>query len=118
MFNIALREDKNLFLVTIGGKVTPTEGEEFLKILKEKIKNISTNEYDLVIEINSIKVTSIKMMLILSEIINIYKATNFKRIFSIVENKKIGEDFVEKFQAQIGRTVILCESLEEILKNY
>ncbi|WP_425447674.1 hypothetical protein [Dethiothermospora halolimnae] len=114
MFNIKSLEDKAIFLVTGEGKISNKEADHFIRNLKDKINNIDTNKYNLVLDIKNIKINSIGGLLKLSKILNIYNSTDFDKLFFVDNGPDNSKFDLNKVKSYINKDIIKIKNIDEI----
>lgn len=112
-----LMEDEKIFSVSISGSIEQDHLDQFIQQLKFTICNIDTKNYNLVVEAKSVKVKSVKGILTLSQIMNIYKKTDFKRIFAMADDDIKSMKQAELIKRFVGKDIIVVDSFDEVKEN-
>ncbi len=117
MLKLNLMEEDKIFSVSISGNIEQDHLDNFIKKLKFTICNIDTKNYNLLVEAKSVKVKSIRGLLTLSQIMNIYKKTDFKRIFAMADDDIKSMKQAELIRRFVGKDIIIVDSLDEVKEN-
>lgn len=104
-------ETEKIFSVSISGNIEQDRVSELIQQLKSAISNIDTKNYNLVVEAKDIEITSIQAMISLSQIMSIYKKTDFKNIFAIVNDSLKSLKNAEILKKYINKEIIEVSSL-------
>ncbi len=117
MFNINVMEKEKIFSVLIRGNIEQNYIKKFIEQLKCTINGINTENYSLVVEIKDVEIRSINTMISLSQIMSIYKKTDFKNIFAIVNDDLKSIKQAEILKKYVGKDIIQVNSIDEVIKN-
>lgn len=117
MLEMNLMEEDKIFSVSISGNIEQDHLDQFIKKLKFTICNIDTTNYNLVVEAKSVKVKSVKGILTLGQIMNIYKRTDFKKIFAMADDDIKSMKQAELIRKFVGKDIIVVDSLDEVKEN-
>lgn len=107
-YNISVKSDVKLLKITLGGKFTETDAQNFMKDFTSQVKTINPTDYVLAFDSSDLQVSQQEMLPILQNCFTTYKQIGFKKV-----NVNIGTSSVLKMQVnRVVKTAGLTDFVE------
>lgn len=87
--NINVNNIRKIFNISVAGRITAKEEQEFLNDYKAKTKAINSADYTLDVDCSEMKVVTPDMTENLTQVMKMYKATGFKKVVYQVKSNAL-----------------------------
>lgn len=117
MYEMEIDYDKKAFIIKISGFFKEDDVIQYIDEYYKKLKYIDPSKFSLVLIADDLAASSQYMLPKLESVVNIYKSTGFKNVFSTYPKSFLARIQIEKLSDLCGFNVSFKSSLEEIIKE-